>query len=176
MEGGVPTLYLNDVTVKDGYKYSEFNGDWYYEIYGIYYKSASDNKLTIKLSGTNVIEAKGYTDDKHTGSSETYGIKVENTCTEFSLEGSENAKLKIVSEYEAIFGNNSSESSCVISINGGEYELKTNGTVTSSEGICNIGSLKVESAKINIVSEDDRGIWIKNRSTEGGITSIKTAT
>ncbi len=175
VEGGVPTLYLNDVTVKDGYKYSEFNGDWYYEIYGIYYKSASNNKLTIKLSGANVIEAKGYTDDDHPGSPYIYGIKVENTCTEFSLEGSENAKLKIVSEYTAILGNNSSESSCVISINGGEYELKTNGTVTSSEGICNIGSLKVESAKINIVSEDDRGIWIKNRSTEGGITSIKNS-
>ena len=175
VEDGVPTLCLNDVTVKDGYKYSEFNGDWYYEIYGIYYKSASNDKLTIKLSGTNVIEPKDYNDDKHTGSPYIYGIKVENTCTEFSLEGSENAKLKIVSEYEAIFGNNSSESSCVISINGGEYELKTNGTVTSSEGILNIGSLKVESAKINIVSEDDRGIWIKNRSTEGGITSIKNS-
>ena len=175
VEDGVPTLCLNDVTVKDGYKYSEFNGDWYYRIYGIYYKSASNDKLTIKLSGTNVIEPKGYTDEKHTGSSRTYGIKVEKTCTEFSLEGSENAKLKIVSEYQAIFGNNSSDSSCVISINGGEYELKTNGTVTSSEGIYNIGSLKVESAKINIVSEDDRGIWIKNRSTEGGITSIKNS-
>ena len=173
VEDGVPTLCLDGVTVKEGYKQVGYRSDLY-EFYGIYYQPASDDKLTIKLSGTNVIEPKGYTDDQHPDAY-VYGIKVEKTCTEFSLEGSENAKLKIVSEYQAIFGNNSSDSSCVISINGGEYELKTNGTVTSSEGIYNIGSLKVESAKINIVSEDDRGIWIKNRSTEGGITSIKNS-
>ena len=171
VENGVPTLYLDGVTVNDGYKESDFLGGsigYLYNVYGIYYKPAGDDKLTVKLSGTNVIEPEHYTDEKHQ-SSRIYGIMFDKNCTEFSLDGGENTKLSIVSEYKALYGKSDN---CVISINGGEYDMKTTGTVTSSEGIYIEGSLKVENAKVNIVSESDRGIWILNRSTSGGITSV----
>ena len=184
VEDGVPTLCLNDVTIKDGYKYSEFNGDWYYEIYGIYYKSASNDKLTIKLSGTNVIEPKDYNDDDHPGSSETYGIITEGACTELMLEGGENSSLKVASEENALAVYNGVDyddwGNCVISINGGEYEFKTDkGEKYSGEAIFCRGSLKIENAKVNVSSKSNRGIWTntvgRNLAKGDEVTSIKNS-
>lgn len=85
IEGGVPTLYLDNVTVKDGYKYGTFGTnagttDYFYRIYGIYYKPANGGKLAIKLAGTNDLAPENYTDTKYK-SSLTYGIVLEDSCT-----------------------------------------------------------------------------------------------
>lgn len=179
VENGIPTLYLDNVTVKDGYKESDFRGGtigYLYEVYGIYYKPAGCDELKIKLSGTNVIEPEGYTDERHK-SSWTYGIMVEKDCTELLLEGGEDTKLNVISEYQALSVNNNNDGtrSCLLCISGGEYGFKTTGTKTSGEGIYNLGSLKVENSKINIVSESDRGIWVKNRGAANSITSIENS-
>ena len=154
IEGGVPTLYLDNVTVKDGYKNGTFgtNGGktgYYYRIYGIYYKPANGGKLAIKLAGTNDLAPENYTDTKYT-SSLTYGIVIEDSCTEFSLNGDENSKLNITAESYTLKGITQSNESCNILINGGEYVLKT-----TSIGIYNGGSLKIENAKLNITSEEN---------------------
>lgn len=163
VESDVPTLYLNDVTVKEGYKYEEFAGGstgWYYEIYGIYYKSASDSKLKIKLSGANVVEPKEFTDEGHK-TSRIFGIVADDNCVDFSLEGSENARLKVASQKNALALYSGKMKSCIISINGGEYEFKTD-IDSNGEAIYGFGSLKIENAKINISAKNDRGIWIRH--------------
>ena len=163
VENGVPTLYLNGVIVKEGYKYEEFAGGstgWYYEIYGIYYKSASDSKLKIKLSGANVVEPKEFTDEGHK-TSRIFGIVADDNCVDFSLEGSENARLKVTSQKNALALYSGKMKSCIISINGGEYEFKTD-IDSNGEAIYGFGSLKIENAKINISAKSDRGIWIRH--------------
>ena len=173
IEGGVPTLYLDNVTVKDGYKYGTFGTnagktDYFYRIYGIYYKPANGGKLAIKLAGTNDLAPENYTDTKYT-SSLTYGIVIEDSCTEFSLNGDENSKLNITAESYTLKGITKSNESCNILINGGEYVLKT-----TSIGIYNTGSLKIENAKLNITSEENYGIR-NDIGIEEGVTSIKNS-
>ena len=173
IEGGVPTLYLDNVTVKDGYKYGTFGTnagktDYFYRIYGIYYKPANSGKLAIKLSGTNDLAPENYTDTKYK-SSLTYGIVLEDSCTEFSLNGDENSKLNITAESYTLKGITKSNESCNILINGGEYVLKT-----TSIGIYNGGSLKIENAKLNITSEENYGIR-NDIGIEEGVTSIKNS-
>ena len=173
IEGGVPTLYLDNVTVKDGYKNGTFgtNGgktDYFYRIYGIYYKPANGGKLAIKLAGTNDLAPESYTDTKYK-SSLTYGIVIEDSCTEFSLNGDENSKLNITAESYTLKGITKSNESCNILINGGEYVLKT-----TSIGIYNGGSLKIENAKLNITSEENYGIR-NDIGIEEGVTSIKNS-
>lgn len=173
IEGGVPTLYLDNVTVKDGYKYGTFgtNGgktDYFYRIYGIYYKPANGGKLAIKLAGMNDLAPENYTDTKYT-SSLTYGIVIEDSCTEFSLNGDENSKLNITAESYTLKGITKSNENCNILINGGEYVLKT-----TSIGIYNGGSLKIENAKLNITSEENYGIR-NDIGSEEGVTSIKNS-
>ena len=173
IEGGVPTLYLDNVTVKDGYKYGTFGTnagktDYFYRIYGIYYKPANGGKLAIKLSGTNDLAPENYTDTKYK-SSLTYGIVLEDSCTEFSLNGDENSKLNITAESYTLKGITKSNESCNILINGGEYVLKT-----TSIGIYNGGSLKIENAKLNITSEKNYGIR-NDIGIEEGVTSIKNS-
>ena len=173
IEGGVPTLYLDNVTVKDGYKYGTFGTnagktDYFYRIYGIYYKPANGGKLAIKLSGTNNLAPENYTDTKYT-SSLTYGIVIEDSCTEFSLNGDENSKLNITAESYTLKGITKSNENCNILINGGEYVLKT-----TSIGIYNGGSLKIENAKLNITSEENYGIR-NDIGIEEGVTSIKNS-
>ena len=173
IEGGVPTLYLDNVTVKDGYKNGTFgtNGgktDYFYRIYGIYYKPANGGKLAIKLAGTNDLAPENYTDTKYT-SSLTYGIVIEDSCMEFSLNGDENSKLNITAESYTLKGITKSNESCDILINGGEYVLKT-----TSIGIYNGGSLKIENAKLNITSEENYGIR-NDIGIEEGVTSIKNS-
>ena len=173
IEGGVPTLYLDNVTVKDGYKNGTFgtNGgktDYFYRIYGIYYKPANGGKLAIKLAGTNDLAPENYTDTKYK-SSLTYGIVIEDSCTEFSLNGDENSKLNITAESYTLKGITKSNENCNILINGGEYVLKT-----TSIGIYNGGSLKIENAKLNITSEENYGIR-NDIGIEEGVTSIKNS-
>ena len=173
IEGGVPTLYLDNVTVKDGYKYGTFGTnagttDYFYRIYGIYYKPANGGKLAIKLAGTNDLAPENYTDTKYK-SSLTYGIVLEDSCTEFSLNGDENSKLNITAESYTLKGITKSNENCNILINGGEYVLKT-----TSIGIYNGGSLKIENAKLNITSEENYGIR-NDIGIEEGVTSIKNS-
>ena len=173
IEGGVPTLYLDNVTVKDGYKYGTFGTnagttDYFYRIYGIYYKPASDDKLAIKLSGTNVLEPEGYTDTKYV-SFLTYGIMLENNCTEFSLNGDDDSKLNVTAESYTLKGITTFGKNCNILINGGEYVFKT-----TDIGIYNTGSLKIENAKLNITSEENYGIR-NDIGSEEGVTSIKNS-
>ena len=173
VESGVPTLYLDNVTVKDGYKYGTFGTnagttDYFYRIYGIYYKPASDDKLAIKLSGTNVLEPEGYTDTKYV-SFLTYGIMLENNCTEFSLNGDDDSKLNVTAESYTLKGITTFGKNCNILINGGEYVFKT-----TDIGIYNTGSLKIENAKLNITSEKNYGIR-NDIGSEEGVTSIKNS-
>lgn len=175
VENSVPTLYLDGVTVKDGYR-KEGNSSSVYEFYGIYYKIANEDKLTIKFSGTNVIEPRKDTDTTHT-EARTYGIIAVGNCTELSIEGSESARLNVTSEQCALRASGYGKKTCVISITGGEYEFKTdNGDNSSGEAITVYGSIKIENAKMDISAKRNRGIWT-NWSTEQDkeITSIKNS-
>ena len=75
---------------------------------------------------------------------------IEDSCTEFSLNGDENSKLNITAESYTLKGITQSNENCNILINGGEYVLKT-----TSIGIYNGGSMKIENAKLNITSEEN---------------------
>lgn len=182
VEDGIPTLYLDGVTIKDGYKEEDFLGGsigYMYMIYGIYCKSANEDKLKIKLSGENVIESEKYTDDKHQ-TAWIYGIIADNNCTELMLEGSDDSSLKVASEENALAIYSNDWKSCVISINGGKYEFKTDkGEDNGGEAIFCRGSLKIENAEINISTKRNRGIWINivddNYATGNEVTSIKNS-
>ena len=94
---------------------------------------------------------------------------LEDSCTEFSLNGDENSKLNITAESYTLKGITQSNENCNILINGGEYVLKT-----TSIGIYNGGSLKIENAKLNITSEKNYGIR-NDIGSEEGVTSIKNS-
>ncbi|MDY3304621.1 MAG: InlB B-repeat-containing protein [Clostridia bacterium] len=182
VEDSVPTLYLDGVTIIGGYKEEDFLGgsiDWMYRIYGIYCKSASKDKLKIKISGENVIKSEKYTDDKHQ-TAWIYGIIADNDCAELMLEGSDDSSLKVASEENALAIYSNDWKSCVISINGGKYEFKTDkGDDNGGEAIFCRGSLKIENSEINISTKRNRGIWINiiddNYATGNEVTSIKNS-
>ena len=164
VENGVPTLYMDGVTVNDGYKEKDTVsslGD-IYKIYGIYYKPVSEYKLTIKLSGENVIEPEIYTDETRE-SAWTYGIIANNSkCTNLTIEGSENASLKISSIQAAIRAYEG------VSINGGEYTIATdNGEdEVSGQGIYATGTIEIDNATVNITARRNCGIEMRSYEPE----------
>lgn len=182
VEDSVPTLYLDGVTIKGGYKEEDFLGGsigWMYRIYGIYCKSASKDKLKIKISGENVIKSEKYTDDKHQ-TAWIYGIIADDNFTELMLEGSDDSSLKVTSEENALAIYSKDWKSCTVSVSGGKYEFKTDkGDDNCGEAIFCRGSLKIENAEINISTKRNRGIWINivddNYATGNEVTSIKNS-
>lgn len=156
VENSVPTLCLDGVTIKDGHKEKDTVSSLgnIYKIYGIYYNPASGEKLTIKLSGTNVIEPKIYTDEVRK-SALTYGIIAKDyEDAALMIEGSENASLKISSIQRAISAKNG------VSVKGGTYTIATdNGEdEVSGQGIYADGTVEIDNATMNITARRNCGI------------------
>ena len=165
VEGGVPTLVLDGVTIKDGYKDSDYgDGEWYNKIYGIYFKSADKEVLKIKFSGENVIAA-----EKPEEKDAIYGVST-HSKEGIAFEGDKNAKLRIESERAAVY------SKGALSMNGGEYNIKTvDDDYSSGEALYCSGPLTIENANMKASADKNRGIWMRSLGDED-ITLIKDST
>lgn len=161
VEDSIPTLYLNGVTIKDGYKIEDYcyinkelGTDYMYKIYGIYYVPASEDKLKIKFSGENVIKAEQVTDEKHKAAW-IYGIIAKDNCKVLMFEGNENASIKIPSIKDAISANSGG-----VSINGGTYTITTDygEDNISGYGIYADGTVEIDNAALNITARRNVGI------------------
>lgn len=163
---GVPTLTINGVTMEQGYADFTYGSSANYnKIYGIYFNPASSSPLKIKFNGINDISVQ-----KIDSVDYTYGIYVDDNCSDLMIEGSENAKLSINADANTI-----RTQYCGVSINGGEYDLNTDTDGGhGSEPVYCYEWFKAENAKMNIVSKQDRGIWVSTYDKDG-VTSIKNS-
>ncbi len=158
---GVPTLTLTGINISAGNESS----DGWYQIYGIYAETASNNGIHIVLKGENTVSPaskEGWnTNGIHITSDTGTGV--------LSITAEEGASLTSKAEINPIYAYDG------LKINGGTYRLTADfGDQESGEGIYCVGPVVIENANVTAESKNCDGIAARNR--QGTSLLIKNST